>query len=98
MAFRKDTTLYIDVLPTPTPTERYNLASIVATQARGQFLVAALDLENSSRDLDAVLVDIESEIDALIELRSNVEFDRDSYLESAKRLKAIVEPDQLSLF
>jgi hypothetical protein len=81
----------------PSREERYNLASVRATQARGAFLVAALDLENSARDLDGLLVDIENEIDHLIELRSNVEYDRDSFLESAKRLKSIVEPE-LTLF
>lgn len=81
----------------PSNAERYNIASVRATQARGAFLMAALDLENSARDLDGLLVDIESEIDHLIELRSNVEYDRDSFLESAKRLKSIVEPE-LTLF
>jgi hypothetical protein len=81
----------------PSRAERYNTASVRATQARGAFLVAALDLENSARDLDGLLVDIENEIDDLIEMRAHVEFDRDSFLESAKRLKTIVEPD-LTLF
>jgi hypothetical protein len=89
------------VFPEPTPlttTDRYNIASTVATQARGNFLTAALDLENSARDLDGVLADLELEIDTLIELRANVEYDRASYLASAEALKAIVEPTQLVLF
>lgn len=99
MARRKPVYVDLSNMEPPSLTDRYNSASALATQARGAFLIASLDLEDSARDLDAVLVDVDSQIGELIELRAHVEYDRDSFLESAKRLKALVEPnEQLSLF
>lgn len=97
MAIRKATFVFPEEISLTT-SDRYNIASTVAAQARGSFLTAALDLENSAINLDGVLADLELEIDALLELRANVEYDRESFLASAKALKAIVEPTQLSLF
>lgn len=96
MGIRKAPFPFDEPIPLTT-SDRYNIASTVAAQARGNFLTAALDLENSAKDLDGVLADLELEIEAMLELRANVEFDRESYLASAKALKAIVEP-ALTLF
>ena len=97
MAFRAAKPFPFDEAVQLTVQDRYNIASTVAAQARGNFLTASLDLENSARDLEGVLIDIEQAIDELIELRAEVEHDRDSYVASAKALKAIAEP-QLALF
>lgn len=96
---RRTSAAPLDTTPEPTVADRYNSASAVASEARNAFLVAALDLEDSARDLDAVLYDIESQIDELIELRAHVEFDAEANRSAAKRLRELVEqPAELTLF
>lgn len=91
MGFRGNTLSTLPLVVEPTLQDRLNGAQAIAGQARSSFLIAAVDLENSARELDFVATETETEIDRLIELRDLAEYEATANRIAAKRLRDLVE-------
>ena len=79
--------------------DRLISAQLVSTDAKGSFLIAALDLENVASELDDLALETQNELDRLVGILDAAIEDSDKNRRIAKRLREFVEDESdLTLF
>ena len=81
-----------------TPVDRYNDEVGFGAYADDELGYLARQLEESADRLEVLVIEMEPTIQALMDIQSDAEKDAEEYRTKARRIRALLSPEQLTLF